>query len=109
MALSNFAIGTLILSLLFSLGYTISSKDTHICKGLNDTIFCNHLSLNEKTCYPYEVSLIGQEYCMTGWVLLNKSNSITGLPESYSVVEPKPNYGTSYSCDKNGCNKVILN
>ena len=72
MDLKNYAIGTLTILLVLSLGYTALPDDTHFCRVLEISKECNRLSSTEKTCYPYPETTIGKKLCRSGWELLLK-------------------------------------
>ncbi len=69
---TKYAIGTLTVFLIVSLGFNIMPDDTHFCRALEISKECNRLSSTEKTCYPYPETTVGKKYCSSGWELLLK-------------------------------------
>ena len=67
-----FAIGTLTIALLISLGFNALPEDTHFCRVLEISKDCNRLSSTEKTCYPFPETTVGKKLCRSGWELLLK-------------------------------------
>ena len=66
-SLKNYAIGTLTIILLVSLGFNVLPDDTHFCRDLGISKSCNRLSSTENTCYPYPETRVGSKFCSTGW------------------------------------------
>lgn len=73
---SKYAIGTLTLLLLVSLGFNVLPDDTHFCRVLEISKGCDRLSSTEKTCYPYPETTLGKKYCSSGWELLLKEEEM---------------------------------
>jgi len=70
--LKNYAIGTLTIMLLISLGINVDINDTHICRSMNLTKYCDRLSSTGNTCYPFPETRLGSKYCSEGWEEINK-------------------------------------
>jgi len=73
---TKYAIGTLTILLLVSLGFNISPDDTHFCRDLEISKYCNRLSSTEKTCYPLPETTKTKKYCSSGWELLLKEEQM---------------------------------
>ena len=102
MDLKKYAIGTLTIMLLLSLGYNALPDDTHFCRELEISKYCNRLSSTEKTCYPYPETTVGKKYCATGWEVLLKEEQkinevIQGRKECCSPGQTK--------CTKGACER----
>ena len=70
--LKNYAIGTLTIALLVSLGFNANPDDTHICRSLELTKYCDRLSSTGNTCYPLPEVRLGSKYCSESWEEINK-------------------------------------
>lgn len=100
-ALKNYAIGTLTIALLVSLGFNVQPEDTHVCRELEITKYCNRLSSTEKTCYPTAGTRIGSKYCSSGW------EEIMAEPEPATIGPSVPyNIGTVWKCSVDGCIQI---
>ena len=76
MELKNYAIGTLTVLLLISLGMNVMPDDTHVCRDKELTMKCDRLSSTGNTCYPTESTRIGSKYCSSGWEEIFKKDTI---------------------------------
>lgn len=100
MDLKKYAIGTLTLALLISLGFNVVPDATHFCRDLEIGKYCDHLSSTEKTCYPYDFTTRGKKYCSTGWEVLLKEEQ---------KIEETTERSNQYCCSFKGCKEGACN
>ena len=99
--LRNYAIGTLSILLLVSLGFNVAPDDTHFCRDLEIAKSCNRLSGTENTCYPVANTRIGSKFCSSGWELILKE------PDQIIDNLGPATTGKAYSCEFNKpCAKI---
>jgi len=77
MEIKNIAIGTLTMFLLVSLGFNVSPNDNYVCRSLDMTKYCDHLSSTENTCYPFDYTTKGKKYCESGWESIIQEEIVT--------------------------------
>ena len=99
--LKAYAIGTLTLALLISLGFNVSPDDNFICRDQSITKYCNRLSSTYKTCYPLPDIKVGSKFCEEGWeqILINQPPTNPILPADYNI-------GTIWECSADGCERI---
>jgi hypothetical protein len=85
---TKYAISTLTVALLVSLGFNVLPDDTHFCRDLEISMKCDRLSGTGNTCYPNSDSTSGKKYCGSGWETIIKTDMSSRV----------------YDCDnENGC------
>ena len=89
--LKNYAIGSLTVLLLLSLGFVVSPDDSHFCRDREVSYYCHDLSSSGKTCYTQPLRT-GRKVCYAGWeaisdgfvepkVVIDQSSIISSNPE----------------------------
>lgn len=68
----NFAIGTLTISLLISLGINAAMDTTHFCRASELPKHCDRLSSTLGRCYPLPGTNAGYKDCSSKWEALTK-------------------------------------
>lgn len=82
--LKDIGIGALSASLLIILGIAVLPDATHICRDLEITKYCHHLSGTGKTCYPLPESRTGSKYCSSGWEEFDNLQPPAPVPQDVS-------------------------
>ena len=75
--LKNYAIGTLTIALLISLGINVSPDATHFCRSSELAKICYRISSTGGRCYPLPGVTIGYKDCSTKWESLVKDSLST--------------------------------
>ena len=86
--LKNYAIGTLTIGLLISLGFAILPNDNYFCRTTETGKYCDRLSSSGLRCYPIAGTTKGYKDCSSGWEKIY-------IPEIYKITAPE---STRYSC-----------
>lgn len=100
-SIRNYAIGTLTIALLISLGFNIQPEDNYFCRELEISKYCNRLSSTENTCYPLPNVRTGSKFCSSGWEEIIKE-SLERLPQTADSL----NIGTVWECSHSGCIRI---
>ncbi len=97
----KYAIGTLTIALLISLGILALPGDNYICRDLAISKSCDRLSGTEKTCYPTPATRIGSKYCSTGWEEIMKvaESGLEGISHDINI-------GSAFECSFGGCVRI---
>ena|SRR3990167_1831565 len=93
MDLKNYAIGTLTIALLISLGFNVPLDSTHFCRATELPKHCDRLSSTLGRCYPLPGTTAGYKDCSSKWESLTKDKVSTDS----SKVRVQAN-GGSYEC-----------
>ena len=99
--LKNYAIGTLTLALLISLGFNVAPDDNYICRSTELVMHCNRLSSTGNTCYPYPTTTVGKKFCGDGWEEILKKPELVPIGSSSDF-----NIGTVWNCIHEGCKRI---
>ena len=95
--LKDYGIGALTISLLISLGFAVMPDDTHVCRDLEITKYCDRLSSTELTCYPAPAVRVGSKYCSSGWEEIGQG--FTAIPQSYGPGITRWDCSTTAPCE----------
>ena len=71
--LKTYAIGSLSIILLVSLGFNIPEDATHFCRNSSLPKNCARISTTGKTCYPNQGNNLGSKLCASVWENLTKN------------------------------------
>jgi len=97
----NYAIGTLTLALLISLGFAVTPDDNFVCRSLEITKYCDRLSSTERTCYSVPGTTAGKKLCPEPW------EEIAAVQQPHIItIYQQSNIGTVWKCSSSGCNQI---
>ena len=95
---NKYTIGSLTAVILISFGIIVLPDDTHVCRDLEISKYCDRLSSTDKTCYPTPGVTVGKKYCSGKWEPI-------AAPEPLIIVNDCEYSGTgpAQCCSVQGC------
>lgn len=89
-----YAIGSLTIGLLVSLGFNVAPDDNYFCRASELSKKCDRISSTGSRCYPLPGTTKGYKDCSSGWELLAKDKPAVES-ESYARISAN---GKEWNC-----------